>query len=204
MDTEGTYDARGTRGAGVPRPAGPPPQPPQPPPPLGAPATGPALGDWLRVQRPEAALGTWRYGHVPRPAEEPDRVPGRSLLSGALIAFLAMVLIWSLHRNQYFPFWLDPFYWTFPLVTLADSAVGRGIIENIIDLVVLVVFLGFFARLGRWAEVARRYLLPLFGALRPKEARRAPAVQAGSAADPAHWPDLRTAGQQALADRLGE
>ncbi|MGW1980644.1 ATP-binding protein [Streptomyces sp. NPDC001889] len=203
MDTEGTHDARGTRAGGVPRPAGPPPQPLLPPMPTAAPTMGPSLGEWLRIRRPEAPLGTWRYGHVPRPEKEPDRVPGVSLLSGALISFLAMVLLWSLYDNYYIPYWLDPLYWTSALVKLTDDAVIKGIISRTIELALAVAVLVFFARLGRWAEVARRYLLPLLGAFRPK-ARPAPAIEAGAAADPAEWPDLRGAGQTAAADRLAD
>ncbi|MEO3977348.1 ATP-binding protein [Streptomyces sp. CAU 1734] len=204
MDTEGSYDARGTRADGVPRPAGPPPLPPRPPLPPHVPGAGPSLGEWLRIPRPEAALGTWRYGHRPRPAEEPDRVAGRSLVSGALISFLAMVLLWSLYDNQYFPYWLDPLYWAGALVKLTDDAVLKGIIARTVEVALIVGGIVFFARLGRWAEVARRYLLPIVGVRRPSGIRPVAAVPAGSPADPAQWPELRGAGQTALADRLAQ
>ncbi|MFI2208136.1 ATP-binding protein [Streptomyces sp. NPDC020141] len=204
MDTEGTYDARGTRADGVPRPAGPPPQPALPPLPSSAPVMGPSLGDWLRTRRPEAAPGTWRYGHVPRPDEEPEKVSGASLISGALISFLAALLLWSLHYNRYIPYWLDPLYWTTSLVRLFDDAEVRGVIGTLIDLALFVAFVVFFARLGSWAEVGRRYLLPLFGVFRPRKSRPAPAIVAGASDDPAEWTDLRNAGQAAAAERLAD
>lgn len=205
MDSEGTFDARGTRSGRVAHPAGLPPQPSQPPLPVRAPAAGPSLGEWLRTSRPDAELGTWRYGHAPRPAEEPDQVPGRSLLSGALISFLAAVLVWSLYENYYIPYWLDPHYWAGALVKLSDIAVVKGLIGRSIDVLLIVGMVVFFGRLGRWAEVGRRYLLPVVGVLRTKgESSPAVAVAAGSPADPAAWPDLRTVGLTAVADRLAE
>ncbi|MFE7133158.1 ATP-binding protein [Streptomyces sp. NPDC057638] len=220
MDTEGTYDAHGTRFGEVPRPAGAPPQPSRPPmpqPPTASPASalpprpahaplaGPSLGDWLRVRRPDTPPGVWRYGHVPRPAEEPDRVPGASLLSGAVISFLAMVLLWSLYINYYIPYWLDPLYWTSALVKLSDDAVIKGIIGRTIDFALIVGFVVFFARLGRWAEVIRRYVLaPFKRAANPREGRPLAPIEPGSPADPALWPELRALGHTALADRLAD
>jgi hypothetical protein len=106
MDTDGTHETRAPRTGQVPRPAGPPPA--LPPKPAHAPAAGPALADWLRTPRPGAEPGVWRYGHVPRPAQESPVLPGRALLSGAVISFLACVLVWSLMRNGYFPYWDAP------------------------------------------------------------------------------------------------
>ncbi|MFE5483298.1 ATP-binding protein [Streptomyces sp. NPDC056527] len=212
METEGTYESRDTRGSAVPRPAGPPvpPGPPHqgpalPPPPAHAPTHGTSLGTWLRVPRPEAEPGVWRYGHVPRPAEAPDDVPGRQLLSGALISFLAGLLLWSLHANYYIPYWLDPLYWTSALVKLSDNAVVKGIIGGIIDIALLVGLVAFFYRVGRWGEVGRRYLLPLFGVRRADAGPKPPRpVLEGSPEDPAQWWQLRAAGQAEVADRLAE
>src|SRR4051794_15163660 len=107
MDSDGTQDARGTHANPVPRPAGPPKVPAAAPPrPASAPGVPPrpdgsAFLTWLRTPRPAAAPGVWRFGHTPRPEEEPERIPGRQLLSGALIAFLVGWLIWSLLWNGY-------------------------------------------------------------------------------------------------------
>ncbi|MET9374097.1 ATP-binding protein [Streptomyces sp. NPDC002992] len=217
METDGTYESRDTRGSAVPRPAtppvppGPPPHGPVgpgvPPPPAHAPAPtyGTSLGTWLRVPRPEAEPGVWRYGHTPRPAEQPDEVPGRQLLSGALISFLAGLLLWSLHANYYIPYWLDPLYWTSALVKLSDDAVVKGIIGGVIDIALLVGMVAFFYRVGRWGEVGRRYLLPLVGVRRAEAGPRPPRpVVEGSPEDLTQWPQLRAAGQTAAADRLAE
>ncbi|CAM5743904.1 hypothetical protein SHIRM173S_10710 [Streptomyces hirsutus] len=122
MDGDGTQDARGTHANPVPRPAGPPEVPSVPPRPAGAPGMPPlpdgsAFLTWLRTPRPEALPGVWRFGHRPRPEEEPERIPGRQLFSGALIAFLVGWLIWSLLWNGYLGGW-----WLLPLYAMIPDA----------------------------------------------------------------------------------
>ncbi|MYV53431.1 ATP-binding protein, partial [Streptomyces sp. SID3212] len=103
--------------------------------------------------------GTWAYGHVARPAEEPERTPIRQLVSGALISLLAGLLLWSLLWNMYLgAFWLWPLYMFTP-----DS--WRGSMPSVVAAyvyygIVVVVMLVVFGRLGRWAELARRLLAP--------------------------------------------
>ena len=137
MDTEGTQDAPHTAAPPpggthrtdptVPRPAAPPAAPATPPPPAAPPlmpaqaakaaaAEPPVLG-WLRTPRPAAAPGIWTYGHAPRPAEEPDRVPLRQLVSGAVISFLCGWLLWSLLWNGYLGS-----YWLWPLLLLTPDS----------------------------------------------------------------------------------
>ncbi|WP_328968266.1 ATP/GTP-binding protein [Streptomyces sp. NBC_00239] len=155
MDTEGTYDA--VRRAGVPRPAGPPPA--LPPKPERAP--GPALTDWLRVPRPTAEPGVWRYGHTPRADHEPERTPDRSLLSGALISFLACVLLWSLVHNHYIPQWDLPLrlftpadWWT---ATGAPARATGGLTAlAVYELLLTGGLLYGFGRLGSWPEAWHR------------------------------------------------
>ncbi|MGW7196808.1 ATP-binding protein [Streptomyces chryseus] len=205
MDTEGTAtpgtpDASAARAHPVPRPAGPPPA--VPPAPTHAPATGPSLTDWLRTPRNADGPGVWSYGHVPRPAEEPETVPGRQLVSGALISLLTALLIWSLCWNGYISFWLWPLFWFTPEAWREDGG-------NMAYVWVTYLYYGLFAlllavafgRMGRWAEVVRRYLLP-----KPAAARAVPdpRTEPGSAADPAAWPELRDAGQAEAAARLAE
>ncbi|MEV0094262.1 ATP/GTP-binding protein [Streptomyces sp. NPDC050738] len=157
MDTEGTHDARGTRATPVPRPAGP---PAVPPPPTHAPASPPhpALTDWLRTPRAAPEPGLWRYGHRPRPDADPDRVPARALIGGAVVAFLAAALVWSLWRNGYVPHsrilleLVTPTdWWGLERPTAAITALA---VYN--SLVAALVIVGF-ARLGNWREVFRRY-----------------------------------------------
>ncbi|WP_446041489.1 ATP-binding protein [Streptomyces sp. SID1121] len=214
MDTDGTYeargeargDSRGTRGNPVPRPAGPPPMPalpptagrtvPGPPPAPGhAPVIGPSLREWLHTPRLADGPGTWAYGHVARPAEEPERTPIRQLVSGALISLLAGLLLWSLLWNMYLgAFWLWPLYMFTP-----DS--WRGSMPSVVAAyvyygIVVVVMLVVFGRLGRWSELARRLLAP-----RPPATATAPAPP-GPEDDLAEWPELRAAGQGEAAARL--
>ncbi|MEV6790435.1 ATP/GTP-binding protein [Streptomyces sp. NPDC051320] len=159
MDTEGTYDARGTRGARpVPRPAGP---PAIPPPPAHAPGNGPALTEWLRAPRNHEGPGVWAYGHVERPAES-EQVPGRSVLSGAVISLLACVLVWSLWRNGYIPYWRVPLelftpgdWWTArrlaePVPQAADNAL------EIYQFLIAGALLYGFGRLGNWRGAFER------------------------------------------------
>ncbi|MFF9689874.1 ATP/GTP-binding protein [Streptomyces sp. NPDC014623] len=168
MDTEGTYDARGTGADRVPRPAGPPPA--APPPPAHAPhPRGPSAGDagveeWLRTPRPVREPGVWRYGHTPRPPEEPEGVSDRSLLVGVLISVLSGLLLWSLWRNGYIPYRLVPV----KLFTPGDwwyagTFGGPRTIEGADALTVYeAVLFGLLVygcgRLGNWPEIFRRHV----------------------------------------------
>ncbi|MYR46334.1 ATP-binding protein, partial [Streptomyces sp. SID5910] len=170
MDSDGRRDTRGTHANPVPRPAGPPEVPAVPPRPARQPGTPPAPAappppdgsaflTWLRTPRPEALPGVWRFGHRPRPEEEPERIPARQLLSGALIAFLVGWLIWSLLYNGYLGGW-----WMLPLFAmLPESWAPPGTVRSVIagyvwyTVVALVIMVGV-GRLGRWDEVWRRFL----------------------------------------------
>ncbi|MFB6441869.1 ATP-binding protein [Streptomyces sp. NPDC056411] len=231
MDTEGTHDARNTApqpsgGAHrsdptVPRPAAPPahpavapPAPPRPSalpgvpampsaPPAGAAASEPAVLGWLRMARPPAAPGIWTYGYKPKPPEDPDRVPGRQLISGAVIALLCAWLLWSLLWNGYLGA-----YWYWPLQVLRpDSwAAARTSGDRTAFLVATNAYYGLwilgilivFGRIGRWPELIRRYVTPLVRNLR----ERTPAPRPEPAVDPAQWPELRAHGAADAADRL--
>ncbi|MEU9253352.1 ATP-binding protein [Streptomyces sp. NPDC048270] len=197
MDTDGTHETRPPGTGQIPRPAGPPPG--LPPKPAHAPAGGPSLGEWLRVPRASDGPGVWSYGHVPRAAEEPEETPTRQLVSGALIALLAGLLLWSLLWNGYLGgFWLWPLYMFTP-----DSWAGTlpSVVAAYIWYAVVAGILLFgFGRLGRWPELARRLLT----GRPPRAAHPAAPVrpEAGGPEDPARWPQLRAAGLGEAADRL--
>ncbi|MFJ9854341.1 ATP-binding protein [Streptomyces sp. NPDC101150] len=213
MDTEGTQDARDTRSELVPRPAAPPDTPPRPsapPAPPALPATPPgAAGEppllgWLRTPRRSAGPGVWTYGHRPRPAEEPDRIPARQLISGALISFLCGWLLWSLLWNNYLGS-----YWMWPLLLLTPDSWRDGSdpmafvwASYIYYALFGALLVAVFGRLGRWPELGRRFLLPLVMPLvrRLRPAPSAPTPQ--PAADPAQWPELRAHGAPDAADKL--
>ncbi|MGY3849853.1 ATP/GTP-binding protein [Streptomyces hydrogenans] len=162
METDGTYESPDTRGAAVPRPTAPPvpPMPATPPPPKpgGAPAAGggTTLADWLRVPRPQAAPGIWRYGHVPRPDHEPDETPLRTVLAGATISFLVAVLLWSLLRNGYIPYWnvpirlFTPSDWWRPLGAAPVPGTGGPVALAVYRLVLFAGVFGGIGRFGRW------------------------------------------------------
>ncbi|MGW8064405.1 ATP-binding protein [Streptomyces ziwulingensis] len=203
MDSDGMRDARGTHASPVPRPAGPPeapsvpPRPPAPPvaPPL---PDGSAFVAWLRTPRPEALPGVWRFGHRPRSAQEPEQIPARQLLSGALIAFLVGWLVWSLLANGYLGGW-----WILPLELFtpdswrtSDSQIVNLVVwDGYTLLVVLAIMIGV-GRLGRWDEVWRRFVRPRLRRPQPQQ------PQAAADEDPAAWPALRAAGAHDAAERL--
>ncbi|MEU9227270.1 ATP-binding protein [Streptomyces massasporeus] len=217
MDSDGTQDARGTHASPVPRPAGPPEVPAMPPngaavPPDGLtvpprPTQAPGLPrpperapflTWLRTPRPEAPPGVWRFGHQPRPEEEPERIPGRQLVSGAVIAFLVGWLIWSLLWNGYLGSW-----WMLPLYAMIPESwvephtfTAVVVVYAYYALVALVIMVGV-GRLGRWGEMWRRYGPPAWRPAAP-EPQRPPAPRE----DPAEWPALRAAGAVEAAERL--
>ncbi|MFE9612611.1 ATP-binding protein [Streptomyces sp. NPDC006012] len=205
MDSDGTQDTRGTHANPVPRPAMPqdgaaaPPRPAMPPgvPPL---PDGSAFLAWLQTPRPQAPPGVWRFGHRPRPAEEPERTPARQLLSGAVIAFLVGWLVWSLLWNGYLGSW-----WVLPLELFtpdswrhSDDRVGNAVLwYGYYTLIALAIML-VVGRLGRWAEVWRRFGPPAWISAAPAVERpRTPEE------DPAQWPALRAAGAVDAAERLG-
>ncbi|MFC9824651.1 ATP-binding protein [Streptomyces erythrochromogenes] len=192
MDTDGTHETRPTRAGHIPRPAA-------PPKPSHAPTAGPTLGDWLRVPRSSDGPGVWAYGHVPRAAEEPEVTPTRQLVSGALIALLAGLLLWSLLWNGYLGgFWLWPLYmftpdsWAGTLPSVVASYVWYSIVATI-----LIVG---FGRLGRWPELLRRLLRSR--AVRPLHSAEPARPEPGGEDDPVRWPQLRGAGLSEVADRL--
>ncbi|MXM67010.1 ATP-binding protein [Streptomyces sp. HUCO-GS316] len=204
MDSDGTQEARGTHANPVPRPAGPPEVPAAPPRPARAPGMPPppdgsAFLTWLRTPRPDAAPGVWRLGHTPRPQEEPELIPARQLLSGAVIAFLVGWLVWSLLWNGYLGGW-----WVLPLELFTPDSwlhnndrVGNAVLwYGYYTLIALGIML-VVGRLGRWSEVWRRWGPPAWRRSVP-----APERPPMPEHDPAEWPELRAAGAADAAARL--
>ncbi|KUJ64683.1 ATP-binding protein [Streptomyces albus subsp. albus] len=231
MGTEGTHDSRGIRRDAIPHPTPPPPpaRPPGVPPMPGTPparvhhvdapripgpasapeGSGPSLVTWLRVSRPPAAPGVWTYGHRPKPPEDPDRLPTRRLLSGALIAFLCTVLLWRLITKDYLGgYWVWPLAVTLDLFGAEDSfssANGNAsTINTIEDLYKSLWFLAIaavFWRVGSWGEVWRRFGSPLF---RKAVASSTDGTPPPPQTDPAQYPELRAFGADGAADRLAD
>ncbi|MER7572763.1 ATP-binding protein [Streptomyces sp. NPDC126514] len=200
MDSDGTQDARGTHATPVPRPAAPPDPPVVPPRPTRAP-DGSAFLTWLRTPRPEALPGVWRFGHSPRAVEEPEEIPTRQLLSGALIAFLVGWLIWSLLQNGYLgSWWWIPFDLIVPDSWRGDDSVigdvGNALVYRGYEVLVAIGIMIGVARLGRWSEVWHRFVAPRFRRRPPAPAAPAPEQ------DPAEWPQLRAVGAVDAAERL--
>lgn len=181
-------------GAPVPRPSAPPPMPAKAPP-------ASALETWLRTPRAQDAPGIYAFGHTPRPAPDPDRLPGRRLLGGAILALLSGLLVWSLCWNGYLPFWIWPLIWLTP----DDWRSGTGdahafAIASDTYYVLFAALLAFiFGRLGNWGELWRRYARPALVSLWDQPAEPGPTE---GQPDLVAWPELRAAGQFAAADRL--
>ncbi|MFH8754990.1 ATP/GTP-binding protein [Streptomyces atroolivaceus] len=168
MDTEGTYDARGTGADRVPRPAGPPPA--APPPPAHAPHVRPpsagegSVEEWLRTPRPVREPGVWRYGHTPRPPEKPEGVSDRSLLVGVLISVLSGLLLWSLWRNGYIPYRLVPLKlftpgdWWYPGTFGGPRTIEGADALTVYEAVLFGLLVYGCGRLGNWSEIFRRHV----------------------------------------------
>ncbi|MEU0810202.1 ATP-binding protein [Streptomyces sp. NPDC005970] len=183
------------------RPAGPPPMPPGP---AGAPSGArPSLIAWLRTSRPEAAPGVWTYGYKPKAPEDPERIPDRRLVAGALIAALCGWLVGAMLWNNYFGG-----YWLWPLDLLTpDSWAENGEMAYVVATYAYYAIFAFaiiviFGRVGHWAEVWRRYVAPLFR--RAWDDPGSSPVPTDPQADPAQWPELRASGAHSAADRLAE
>ncbi len=156
---------------------------------------------WLRASRVSAGPGIWAYGYHPKPPEEPDRIPGRQLLSGAVIALLCGWLLGSLLWNGYLGM-----YWLWPLTVLTPDSWHRGMAAVWTVYIYYAICLGallyVFGRLGRWPQVWRRYAAPLLSRLWDDGGVIPAAVGGGPRQDPADWPQLRAAGAHEAADRL--
>ncbi|MFD7502006.1 ATP-binding protein [Streptomyces sp. NPDC059850] len=222
MDTEGTYDSRNTRPTPPPHPPTPPRVPPAAPavPPLmppgapvppGAPAASgarPSFAAWLRTPRAEGAgPGVWAYGHRPKPPEDPERIPGRRLISGALIAGICGWLAWRLLIHNYLGGWYMWFFYVFTpdsWVGMSDGRVvdleGFAQATRVYEYVLGVLIFAVFGRVGHWGEVWRRFVSPVWQRVRGDRASRA--APARPEADPVEWPHLRAAGAHGAADRL--
>ncbi|WP_037957218.1 hypothetical protein [Streptomyces sulphureus] len=195
-----------------PQPGSPPgvePYPPAAPPmPAGAPAQRPPLADWLRAPRPEAEPGIWRRNHQPREADDPERIPARQLVSGAVVTFLVGWLLWSLLYNGY----LGSF-WLWPLLALTpdswrtgdDGKVAYELASYLYFALVLGGLVVVFGKLGKWAELFRRVRARL---TRTSPRNRPPLPEVPPVpppeVDPARWPELRAGGAPQAAERLAE
>ncbi|MEV4975973.1 hypothetical protein [Streptomyces scopuliridis] len=102
-------------------------------------------------------------GHQPRPEKEPELVPGRQLVSGALIALVAAWFVWSLLYNRYLGLW-----WLVPLELVTPHSWRFG---QAGETTTVLVYYGYYAlidggllfaasRFGRWPDVWRRYAAP--------------------------------------------
>ncbi len=127
----------------------------------------------------------------------------RRLVGTAVGALLGGWLTHSLVHDYLYWLWVRPLVWlglapTGHRWTLAE--VHRFILaQDVYDLVWWALLAVVFGRAGHWPEVWRRYLRPAVRRLLP---RPAPQEGAGSAVDPAGWPQLRAAGLHGAADRL--
>jgi hypothetical protein len=199
MDIEGTGGYREIAPAipsSLPRPGTPPPMPQRPP-------SNP-LETWLRTPRHADAPAIYAYGHTPRPPQDPDRVPDRRLIGGAIGSLLCGLLVWSLCDDGYIKIWFWPVLWITPEAWRAPGPGSHTALETtqtIYSLLCTGLLILICGRLGRWREVLRRYVLPLLSKLSQVSPEDRPV---DPQTDPLEWPELRVAGEGAVADRLAE
>ncbi|MFJ4418468.1 ATP-binding protein [Streptomyces sp. NPDC088925] len=160
--------------------------------------------DWLRTPRPPALPGIWRFGHRPRPEVEPEQTPGRQLVSGAVIALLVGWLFWSLLYNGFL--WGD--WWLLPVRALAPTSLKESTTWGTATFylyyaIVIVLVAVVVGRLGRWPELWRRYS-PWSRTRRETTSSASPPPAPTPQEDPGQWPELRAAGEHAVADRLAD
>ncbi|MDJ0383819.1 ATP/GTP-binding protein [Streptomyces sp. G-G2] len=178
--------ARAVPGSGqVPRPAGPPPPLPKVlPRPAGAPSPPPVPGyapgvaagtalpapgaptspftAWLRVPRPVAGPGIWRYGHVP---VAPKPVGSdRALLTRVVIAFLVFFVCWRAFIEGKLPLLGAPLYYFTPSswwtqgVQAGPKGQSAAVALQVYELLGTVgLFLGF-AKIGGWRAAFDRLI----------------------------------------------
>ncbi|MBV9024107.1 MAG: ATP-binding protein [Streptomycetaceae bacterium] len=221
MDVEGTHGYRDTVPARPPVPRQPPPVAPTPSPmpqgpsaqvptpvptpaqaqapaPTSVPTPAQALVTWLRTPRNAEAPGIYAYGHVPQPPEQPDRIPDRRLVGGAVLSLLGAMLAWSL-------LWDAPLHLIAMIVPQSwwlggGNEYGAALFSYSMYAVTALALIWVFGRAGHWREVLRRYLIaPL---RRPVTAMATAAAEPDPQHDPVAWPQLRAAGQPTLAERL--
>ncbi|MFC4494117.1 ATP-binding protein [Streptomyces ovatisporus] len=192
-------------------PSVPPSVPSVPPGQAPAPAAASSLADWLRTPRPDAEPGIWRYGYRPLPPPDPDRIPARQLLSGAVVSFLIGWLIWSLLYNGYLGA-----YWLWPMLALTPESWREAGGEQMIYVWVTYAYYALvigaiavvFGRLGRWPEVFRRARARLTRTAAPDAGARGaartpqPVPPPPPEHDPVEWPELRVDGAVEAAERL--
>lgn len=95
---------------------------------------------------------------------EPARTPDRALATGALISFLACVLVWSLMRNTYIPFWDAPLNLFTPdswYAANGEPVMGTGGMraKPIYELLFVSALLYGFGRLGSWRTAWSRLIV---------------------------------------------
>ncbi|MEU9131225.1 ATP-binding protein [Kitasatospora sp. NPDC048540] len=156
------------------------------------------LAGWTGAPRPEPGPGIFRLGY--RQVDE-DRAQDASVPTKALLlrAVANLVVAWFV-----FPYVVLLEILVLDWVGLRQRLTSESANPTIIalNLVAAAVVIWFFGRLGRWAEVWRRWIVPVLGRTVTQEepAPRAVPASGDAAADP--WAELRGGGAGAAAVRL--
>ncbi|TGB12634.1 ATP/GTP-binding protein [Streptomyces sp. MZ04] len=198
MDSDGTYDARGTHATPVPRPAvppsgaaGPPSRVPAAPPmPRQAPGADSAtsVAEWFAAPRPEVAPGLWRYAYRPPAPEADGEGTDRRLIVGMVISALLGLLFWSLWRQGSIPYQWAPlklftpgdWWWA---GSVRPKGLQGGDARIVYDGVVFGAVLYTVGRLGAWPDAIQHFVVR-----RPQPARAVLASVAAVGVLASVWP----------------
>ena len=170
MNSDGTQDARGTRGDSVPRPATPPRVPPRPTHTPGALYTEKQSGqsrsgvaDWLNTPRPAAGPGIWRFGfRPPKGAHASGRLAPVTVV-GLVVPLVVALIVWSLWRHGTVPYkWavlrlFTPSDWWWGGTTAPKVWQGQDAIV-VYDGVFFGLLVYVMGRLGSWPDVLRHVI----------------------------------------------
>ncbi len=172
---------------------------PHPAPPGGAPAgRGPGAGltAWATERRTAAGPGVYRYGYRP---VEPARGEDGQVAAGPLLlrAGLNAVAAWlAFQPGTVLVLYLVKLTVWPPKATATEIELT----QYLINLVVAVVLLAVFGRMGRWREVWRRFGAPVWAGAVTQDASVAVVPQEVPERDV--WRVLREAGQVGAVQRL--
>ncbi|WP_329583655.1 ATP-binding protein [Kitasatospora sp. NBC_01250] len=116
-----------------------------------------SLTTWIAEQRPPAKPGIYRFGYLPSAVTKDEDSPPQPV--GPLLLRAAANLVTCLLAYRYgtpaVMYTIGYLGWFHPL-----SPDQFSVVETLINLLLVILFIVLFGRMGRWPEVYRRFLSP--------------------------------------------